>query len=88
MKKKIVVFIFGVAITSAVVLNVCVGLRGPSLSDLTLANIEALAKGEKPKDCYRIKSFIQCSNYSFAITECELYDNSVFGSTCAVTHCP
>ena len=47
--KKIVFSILGLAIIVAVaVFNISVNLRGNPLSDLALANIEALARGEDP----------------------------------------
>ena len=46
MKRKIFLGIFVTAIVAVAVLNINFGLRGESLSDLTLANMEALARGE------------------------------------------
>jgi hypothetical protein len=46
-RKKMVLTIMGVAaFAAAVVFNVSLGSRGESMSDLTLANIEALATSE------------------------------------------
>jgi len=46
MKRKFVVFIGGVAIVVAAAVNLSLNSNNGSLSDLALANIEALAKNE------------------------------------------
>ena len=52
MKKKVFTIIGLVAIGAATAFNANIGLRGSdSLSDLALANIEALAKAEVDLDC-------------------------------------
>ena len=50
-KKRFFAGIGAVAIASVVAFNFNIGLRGEFLSDLTLANIEALALGEDFSGC-------------------------------------
>ena len=51
MKKKILIFIGVAAIVGAVAVNLSVKLNNNAMSDLTLANIEALARGEDEEPC-------------------------------------
>ena len=46
MKKKVFLIIGGAVFAIAVVFNISISSRGDSLSDFTLANVEALANGE------------------------------------------
>ena len=46
MKKKVFLIIGGAVFAIAVVFNISISFRGDSLSDFTLANVEALANGE------------------------------------------
>ena len=54
MKKRAILFIVLVAIGAAAVFNANIGLHGNSFSDITLDNIEALAKNES-SDCFGIE---------------------------------
>jgi len=58
MKKK-VFFVCGlIAIGAAVAFNANMGLRVGSLTDLSLANVEALAKNEDPEDGCKCTSYV------------------------------
>jgi hypothetical protein len=46
MKRKVFLIIGVAAFAGAIAFNASIGLRDKSLSDLSLANIEALARGE------------------------------------------
>lgn len=61
MKRKFVIFIGGVAVVVAATVNLSLGSNNGSLSDLALANIEALARSES-YNC--TKSFYTSFNYS------------------------
>ena len=89
MKKKIIGGIAALLLVTAMVLNVNFNSKSNNMSDMLLANVEALAQTDANPDgsCYRIKSFHRCDDYSFAITECENYYNPVCGSKCALTQC-
>jgi hypothetical protein len=53
MNKKKILSIFGAAaIVTAATINFNISLHGESLSNLTLANVMALASGEDPEDIW------------------------------------
>ena len=52
MRHKLIVYIGGIAIVAGVAINLSLGSNKGALSDLTLVNIEALARNESmPSDC-------------------------------------
>lgn len=94
MKKKVFGILGVAAFAALVAINVSINSRGEDLSDLTLANVEALARGEDgEKTMYRIKSYCSCyigNRYvSQSITECEAYTCSgPCNTSCTKTSCP
>ena len=99
MKKKVLSIIGVAAVGAAMVFNVSVGSQSGFLSELALANIEALANvettaptGGGSDNCKKIKFTCNCTlngiYHSTRIKECETYFNPVCGSSCAVTNCP
>jgi len=51
MKRKFVIFVGGIAIVVASAVNLNIGSNKGTLSDLALANIEAMARGETDPPC-------------------------------------
>jgi len=62
MKRKFLVFIVGTAIIGAAAFNFSLTSKNDTLSYLTLANIEALAKTEQPDigDCIWVDEWVKC----------------------------
>ena len=73
--KKVIIFFCAVAIAIAVVFNINAGLNNSnSLSDLALANIEALAQNESGNgnlDCYsEIRTSGDKKEHTWEVTRC------------------